>query len=329
MLARLEPKDRVDARLVSDGEYWRALADNEPLLMGAAGMEYPDLSSWRMSRVSADDPLDRGWSVIHGLRVFATPDGPKVVRWRDTMPNHHSVTFDAKGNATVGTGTASSLTVSITVASNSDRYLGGFASHRGGQSVSSATYNAVALTARVDTGSSVSARVSFLDQVAPSTGTNNLVFNFSAATNAVGGGHSLYGAHQTSPRRATGNAQAATSAGVTEDITTSCSSAVGDIGISGLCLDTFSSSASTGMTLNTPDVDYTSDWYTDNYVISTNNRAGGGYHTSGVAGTLSITHNVTSIGTGGGQGYAMVLASIQPSSALKDIIGMGIIPFAR
>lgn len=67
--------------------------------------------------------------------------------------------------------------------------------------VSSVTYNGAALTSvgRVAGAGSFGGVVEIWRRIAPSTGANNIVANFSANTDIVGGGHSFTGADQTTP----------------------------------------------------------------------------------------------------------------------------------
>lgn len=240
-----------------------------------------------------------------------------------TIVNHKSVTFDraTEGDTLVGS-TASSVTISHLVASQSNLYLAGVSSHRGGQNLSTVTYNAVGLTSRIDTGSSVSARAEYWDLVAPSTGTNNAVFSYSAATSAVAGVISAYGVDQTTPRTGTGSSLKATTAG-TENATASASSTANDLVVSNICLDVFRTGASTGMT-DTPDATWTQGWSADMWTSGTNMRAGIGMYIAGAAGTVTRTDSVTSVAT---QAYAMTITSVAAAAASTPGCKNGLLMF--
>lgn len=119
------------------------------------------------------------------------------------------ILFDAASNA--GYQTAQSTYSWSHTCTGSSRYLtvGIAMLSVGGSSVSSITYNGVAMT-KIDAKASVSGavRAELWGLVAPATGSNTIAVTLSAALDSIGEAVSFTGVHQTSPYEGTGDASA-------------------------------------------------------------------------------------------------------------------------
>ena len=109
-----------------------------------------------------------------------------------------AIAFDAANTGT--SASSSSITISLTVASNSNRIVfGSISFSNNAVNISSMTYAAAAMTP-VDELIANNSSTAVQRKTAPATGANNLVMTLtgSSSTNA-GGGSSYYGVDQTTP----------------------------------------------------------------------------------------------------------------------------------
>ncbi len=222
------------------------------------------------------------------------------------IPNHHSVSFDVAGSGTATA--ATSITFSVTVAVQSNRYVAGASVNASGQTLSTVTYNAVGLTSRITcftsgttcSDASPNQREYYFDLVNNSTGAHNAVFTYSAKTTGVAGLWSLYGVDQSTPRSSTGSTAGASTAPFI-----TIASATGEI-----VLTMIGNTATVPLTV---DATWTSDWN----AISTN--AGAGAHLAGAASvTRTDTQSTTQWGAVGASIKA-VASSCVPTLTLLGV----------
>lgn len=256
----------------------------------------------RQGRVSITAPLPSGVTVAsRELTVDSSVVASRVTIVDEDVPNHRSVTFDA---ATSGVADpASSITISHTVANQTDRYLAGLTVTRSGQSVSSVTFNGTNLTQRIDIDSTVGTRSHFWDLVAPTVTTANAVFTFSASTSAVGGVISAYGVDQTTPRNDTDT-------DVSAPISLSLASAT-----DGLCISITGYEAGTTPTL---DSDWTSLWNTLNAGSGNDRGSAGGY----ITGAATITRDDTFTGTPSVAAIGVALSASAPAAVYGPALAL-------
>ena len=117
-----------------------------------------------------------------------------------------AVAFDATTSGT--TAAAATLTIAHTVASQANRYLCVAFATSADSTITSVTFNGVALTQRmtVTTPGAASRSGWYYDLVAPDVGTFNLVITPGASVAIAGGVASFYGVDQSNPRIATDTA---------------------------------------------------------------------------------------------------------------------------
>lgn len=258
--------------------------------------------------------LDRGLTISDRVLTIAPALRDERVTLLDELwPNHRSVTFDASSSGQADTGT--SLTVSHTIASQSNRYLLASVAMRSGQTVSSVAYNSVALTQRRREDTGVGAATEVWDLVAPSVGTANIVFTFSADTSAVGGGLSAYGVDQTTPRTTTTGSQGNSAS--TEPVLT-VASAVGEL------VFTHTGFTDTATGALTIDATWTSLWSLENS-SSGNDRGGGGAYIAGATSVTRTDNLTTPAGSWAMVGVAIKAAAtsslVFPNYPIPHLIG--------
>lgn len=222
------------------------------------------------------------------LTVLEAAD-TEAVRSEKTIPNHKSVTFDAKSSG-------ASLTASLTIAhvvtnTQTNLHLSvwtGFA-NGGGQTISDITYNGTSLGAALVTGDpALGRRAEQWAMANPSTGTNNIVITQSGAANDLtGGGWSAYGADQGTLYSNTGSAN-----GTSTTPAVTITSAVGELVV------TCTLSRNQDIT---PDGSWASDWNATGAAIR--------YAGSHLAGAASVTRT-DSIASGQ---WILIGASIKAS----------------
>lgn len=167
------------------------------------------------------------------------------------IPNHHSVTFDAKSTGSMVNTGGTTLTVSHTMSASANGYMAALERHNSSAgALSTVVWNtSESLTSRLTQAfNSNTRRVEYWDLVAPSSGAHNLVFTWAVAQNSCGGGISATGVDQATPRSNTGvNSGSIAGASVT------CTSVSGELVLSNIGWTTFSVS-------DTVDATWTSDW---------------------------------------------------------------------
>ncbi len=203
------------------GDAWE---EDDPAVGRVLVVATSDEPDWRYRGVIATDPGTGRTSRLQGLFAEATGNRlrmpgveptpgagvelddrfqphVRVCLVDDVVENHRSVTFDAA--ATGDSLSGSSITYALTVAAQTDRYLGVSAI---GQ-VTGITYAGVALTQRLLqlTGGVANRQVEYWDLIAPATGANNVVVTFSSALAGANAAtaQASYGVDQSSPRSAT------------------------------------------------------------------------------------------------------------------------------
>lgn len=207
----------------------------------------------------------------------------------------------ALDNSLAITSGTSPKTQSFTVAVNANRLLIVRISFPGDGSVTSITYNSVALTL-VDTASSgtgaTNRKSAIYYLIAPATGTNDVVLT--VATDAVMAVEisSWYGVDQSTPL----GTSAKTSATTGTSFSVAPGSAVGDVVIDAGCIRTTSTpSATGGQTVD------------ENQVLNGNVRGVGG-HLAGSAGTTTMSWSWT-----GSDNNALIAVAIKPAPAGMSI----------
>lgn len=236
--------DTVDGWPAINDCWLKTDEDGSTVLMAALGSS-PD---YRYLRAVASDPGTGQTSQVTGFVVQAQNNLIKIPNYNKadptqtvvpqvaptasktlidvTIPNHKSVTFDAKSSGSGGE--VSSLTISHVMSGSANGYICGGSFQDGSETLTSVKYNGVDLTQRLSVA--VSTRQGdYWDLPGPSTGTNNMVFNYSGGTNCypAAGCLSATGVDQATPRSHTATDNGNSGGPVTTNL--SCVSAVGEL----------------------------------------------------------------------------------------------------
>ena len=217
----------------------------------------------------------------------ATASSSQVARQR------HGIEFDATSNSS--TTTATSLTFSHTTGTGGNTIIVVVVAWRdAARTVSSVTYNALALTALTQRDNTVDDHVQIFYRVAPTTGANNVVVTMDSSTNdIIAGATTFNGVNQSSP---VGTETSAAANGT--DATVAVTTTAGDVVVGGVATD------GTGSAL-TPGSGTTERWETTGGGV----RAVGGDEEA--TGT-STTFNWTIAAAGD---YVIAAVPIQPVNA--------------
>lgn len=225
-----------------------------------------------------------------------------------------ALTLETPASTSTGSVAASSLTLSVTIGNNANRYLGAFVGCRFGQTVSSVVLDPSgvnqALTKRLELTSSTDTTVrnTYWDLVAPSVGTFNLVVTFSANTIGGVGAYPFYNARQATPTNTAQDQDGTAPININPAVT--ITSAVGDIVTKNTCWER------TTQTL-TQDGALTADW---NMAAASETRGNAGGH---IAGASSIT--ITDTLSAATQPWVMLAVSVQPFLGGRPLVDGGLV----
>lgn len=215
-------------------------------LMAGSGMKTPVLKNWGYRWEKASDPGMGQFSRTAGLIVSSRK--PWIQRFRRTIPNHHSVAFDAKASSRADGVT--SLTFAHTLTTNANRYAGVF-TYGNGDPFTTMTYAGAALTKNATAVANVAgfALMELWYIIAPATGANNVIVTQTSSGQMAASSISADGVDQTTPHSNTATPTTGNSS--TSAITVT--SAVGELGIVASAIGSF------GTANQTMDATWTTD----------------------------------------------------------------------
>jgi hypothetical protein len=181
-------------------------------------------------------------------------------------------------NNTGGSSVSTDQTIAVTVANNTNRYLGVWieciAASTG---ITNVTYHGVGMTQRLDrlSGTDSFTRLQYWDLVNPDTGNNNLVITPSVNERLAWTVRSMYGVHQTTPR-----GTVVSSDGTSGTASVNATSASGEVVIDGAAVSGANPMTAGGSQTNV-------------YKIDTNDPIGGSQQPGAGTVTMSWTFSST------------------------------------